>query len=137
LDDAFERADGDGFVPVHGHDDLPPVGMTPFQVTALLSYQSEAVFPQNCDHLLSGADWKAPAQGRASSTILAPLESSTGEGSNQSANASLALATASSSESPALAQPGSSGKNGRPTFGFGVKLDEQAQFHAHRITSSC
>jgi hypothetical protein len=36
FDDAFERADGDGFVAVCGHDNLASIGMTPFLVTALL-----------------------------------------------------------------------------------------------------
>jgi hypothetical protein len=110
FDDAFQRADGDGFVSVHGHDHLPAIGMTPFLMAAGLRHQSKAVPAQNFDNCFGVTNWESPAHGTASSMSFAPLLIFTGEGSNQSSNASFALATASASVSPAEAQPGSSGK---------------------------
>jgi len=110
FNDAFQRADGNGFVAVHGHNHLPAIFMTPFLMAAGLCNQHEAMLAQNLDDFLRIANWESPAHGTASSMSFAPLCSLTGEGSNQSSNASFALATASASVSPAEAQPGSSGK---------------------------
>ena len=110
LDDAFEGANRDRFASVHGHDDLPAVGMTPFLMAAFLAYLREAIPPENSNHILGGANWKPLAHASATLRTFAPLRKRTGEGSNHNANASLALRTASSSLSPAEAQPGSSGK---------------------------
>jgi hypothetical protein len=43
FDDAFQRADGNGFVAVHGHNHLSAIRMTPFLMAAGLSYQHKAV----------------------------------------------------------------------------------------------
>src|SRR5947207_15835850 len=60
--------------------------------------------------LLSVANWKAATQRSDTSKSLALFLTLSSEGSNQSAKASRALSIASCSESPAEAQPGSSGK---------------------------
>ena len=109
FNDAFERADGNGFAAVHGYDCLPSIDMTPLLMATLLAHERKTVFTENADDIVSVANWKFAAQGRATSRSFAPLENSTGEGSNQSARASFALAMASFSVSPALAHPGNSG----------------------------
>ena len=65
---------------------------------------------ENPDNVMGRADWEPVTQGKATSSSLAFLGTSTGVGSNHKARASLALATASCSVSPALAHPGRSGK---------------------------
>ena len=99
-----------------GDDDLPSVGVTPFLMAAELVHKEKSASAQHTDDVVGVADWKAPAQGRASSTSLAFLRNLTGEGSNQRASASLALAMASASVSPAVAQPGSSGNTADHRF---------------------
>ncbi len=111
LNDAFECADGNGFVAVHGHDHLPPIGVTPFLVASFLADLREAVASENSDDVLGAANWKPLAHARATSRTFDPLGRGTGDGSNHNSNASLAFRMASSSVSPADAQPGSSGKN--------------------------
>jgi hypothetical protein len=110
FDDALESADGNGFVAMHGDNDLPTVRVTPFLRAAFLADHREALPSKDADNFLGIADWKPLAHGSASSTTFAPAGTATGEGSNQSSSASLALRMASSSVSPAEAQPGSSGK---------------------------
>src|SRR5277367_5353620 len=100
FNDAFQRADGNGFAAVHGHNHLPSVFVTPFLVAAGLPHQFKAMLAQNFDDFLRVANWKPLAHGMASSMSFAPLCSLTGEGSNQSSSASLALAMASVSVSP-------------------------------------
>ena len=116
FDDAFQRADGDGFAAVLGDDDLSSVGMPPFLMAAALVHEEETMLAQYADDVVGVADWEVPAQGRSSSTSLACLRSLTGDGSNQRASASLALAMASFSVSPAVAQPGSSGNTADQRF---------------------
>jgi hypothetical protein len=110
LDDAFERSNGYGLAPVHGNYDLASIGMPPFLVAAGLIRQNKSSPAQNFNYVFGASDWKPAAQGTESSSNLAPLSSFTGEGSNHRASASRAFATASASVSPAVAQPGSSGK---------------------------
>jgi hypothetical protein len=98
------------------HDQLPPVHMAPFLVTAALTGEDEALFLQNLPDFSRAADREPPAHGSASSSTLAPCGNATSAGSNQSANASLALAIASASVSPALAHPGSSGNTADQRF---------------------
>ena len=110
LDDAFECADGNGFVAVDRHDHLPAVGMTPFLMAAFLADRHKSMPAKDSDNFPGVANWKALAHGSAISSTFAPAGTETDDGSNQSSKASFALAMASSSESPAEAQPGSSGK---------------------------
>jgi hypothetical protein len=110
FDDVFERANRDWFAAVIGNDDLPPVRMSPFLMTATLAHEDESVLLQDLRDFSRAANRKAPAHGSASSSTLAPCGNGTSAGSNHRANASFAFATASSSVSPALAHPGSSGK---------------------------
>ncbi len=111
LHDALERAEGNRFAAVHGHNDLAAVGVTPLLMAALLAHQQKTVPAQDPDDIPGIADGEMHAHGSATSKILAPVGMGCGDGSNQSSRASFALATASSSVSPAEAQPGSSGKN--------------------------
>jgi hypothetical protein len=76
----------------------------------LLPCQKKTICTQNFNDFFCIANWMVLAQGRESSSNLAPLPNFIGDGSNQSVNASLAFSTASASVSPALAQPGNSGK---------------------------
>jgi hypothetical protein len=110
LDDALQSPNRDGFASMHRHDDLAAVGVTPFLVAAFLRDENKPVPAEHAGHVSRGAHWEAPAQGSESSISLAPFFTSTGVGSNQSARASFAFSMASASVSPALAQPGSSGK---------------------------
>ena len=110
FDDAFQRAEGDGFAAVHGDDDLMPIGVPPFLMAALLRDQGKAVAAENAGDFGSGADRVVAAHVSATSSTFAPAGRSRSTGSNQSARASRALAMASSSVSPALAHPGISGK---------------------------
>lgn len=112
----LQCADGDGFAAVLGDNDQSSVGVTPFLVAAALIHEEKTVSAQHADNIVGVADWKVPAQGRASSTSLAFLRSLTGVRSNQRASASWALAMASASVSPAVAQPGSSGKTADQRF---------------------
>ena len=109
FDDALERADGDGFGSMHGHNDLMAAGAPPFLVAAPLGIAHKTSLAQYADDVVCVADWKALAQGRATSRSFAFLGRSMGAGSNHNTRASRALATASSSVSPAVAQPGNSG----------------------------
>src|ERR1700722_14980483 len=68
------------------------------------------MFAQHSYNIPAGANGKALAHESATSSTLAPSSSARSEGSNQRLSASRAFRTASSSVSPALAQPGSSGK---------------------------
>jgi hypothetical protein len=68
------------------------------------------VLSQRPDHFFRVASRKSPSQGTESSKILARLGNFILEGFSQSASASRAFSTASASVSPALAQPGTSGK---------------------------
>src|SRR5207237_3386847 len=111
LDDAFERADRDRFVAVHGDNYLPAVRMAPFLMTAFLAHLAEALFAQDSNDVFTAANGQALAHVSATSSTFAPAGNVTGAGSNQSSKASLALRTASSSESPAEVHPGNSGKN--------------------------
>ncbi len=111
VDDAFERADRNRFVAVHGDNYLPAVRMPPFLMTAFLAYLAEAVFGRDSNNVFSTANGIALAHVSATSNTFAPADNVTGAGSNQSSKASLALRTASSSVSPAEAHPGNSGKN--------------------------
>ncbi len=119
FNDALECADGDRFVSVPGHDNLPTIGMTPFLVAAFLADHPKAVFAENSNNFLGVANWKAFAHVSATSKIFAPAGTESGDGSNQSSSASLALRTASSSVSPADAQPGNSGKKAAHRFVLG------------------
>lgn len=107
---AIKSTDRDYFFTMHRNDDLVAVGVPPFLVAATLGDQQKAVFSQHADDIFGITDWKAFAQGNATSSILPFSGRSIGVGSNHSAKASLAFATASSSVSPAVAQPGNSGK---------------------------
>ena len=128
FNDAFQRADGNGFVSVHGHNHLPAIYVTPFLMTAGLRHQFKAVPAQNFDDFLCVANWESPAHGTASSINFAPLFILTGVGSNQSSNASLALATASACVSPAEAQPGNSGKTADQRFVSGSNSTKRRNF---------
>ena len=128
LDDAFQRADGNGFASVHGHNHLPAISMTPFLMAAGLRHQFKAVLAQNFDDFLGVANWESSAHGTASSISFAPLFILTGAGSNQSSNASFALAMASASVSPAEAQPGSSGKTADQRFVSGSNSTKSRNF---------
>lgn len=110
FDDVFERPNRDWFAAVIDNDDLPPVRMSPFLMTAALAGEDESVPMQDLRDFFRAADRESAAHGSASSSTLAPCGNGTSAGSNHSANASLAFAIASSSVSPALAHPGSSGK---------------------------
>jgi hypothetical protein len=68
------------------------------------------VLSQSPDHFFRVANGKSSAQGTESSKILARLGNFILEGFSQSASASRAFSPASASVSPALAQPGTSGK---------------------------
>lgn len=92
------------------HDYLTAVFMPPLLVTASLGNQLKSVLAKCFGNFLAIPHWKPLTHGRASSTILLPSLRFKGAGSNQSCIASLALAMASDSVSPALAQPGNSGK---------------------------
>ena len=110
FDDALERAEGNRFAPVRGDDDLMSIGVPPFLMAAFLRDKGEAVPAQNAGDFGGGADRVVAAHVSATSSTLAPAGRSRETGSNHSARASRALAMASSSVSPALAQPGISGK---------------------------
>jgi hypothetical protein len=110
VDNAFERADGDGFVAVLGYDHLPAIGVTPFLVTAFLAHHAESMAAQDPNNIFGTANWEAFAHLSATSNTLAPAGSGSGDGSNHNSKASFALRTASFSVSPADVQPGSSGK---------------------------
>ena len=58
LDDAFECADRNWFVPVNGHDHLPAVRIAPFLMTTFLAHLREAVLPQDSNNFLRGANRK-------------------------------------------------------------------------------
>ena len=45
FDNALEGADGDWLAAVHGNDGLPPTGMAPFLVAAVLAHAREAMHP--------------------------------------------------------------------------------------------
>lgn len=128
FNDAFQRADGNGFVSMHGHNHLPAIFMTPFLMAAGLRHQFKAVPAQNLDDFPGVANWESPAHGTASSINFAPLFILTGVGSNQSPNASLALAMASASVSPAEAQPGNSGKTADQRFVSGSNSTKRRNF---------
>jgi len=113
---------------MHGHDHLPPIGMTPFLMTASLADQKETVFSQHSDDFFAVANWIAAARGTANSKSLAPLLNLTGAGSNHKTRASFALAMASSSVSPADAQPGSSGKTADQRFASGSNSTNKRNF---------
>jgi hypothetical protein len=132
INDALECAYGKGLIAVHGHDNLPTVGMTPFLVAALLADHAKAVAAQDEDNVLGGANWKALSHGSATSSTFAPVENETGDGSNQSSRASFALATASSSVSPAEAHPGSSGKKAAHLWASGSCSRTSRNFIAGR-----
>jgi hypothetical protein len=55
VNNAFQRADGNWFVAVHGHNHLPPIGMAPFLMTSRLTNQHEAVLSQHLDNFLGVA----------------------------------------------------------------------------------
>lgn len=110
FDNAFERAERNRFAAVRRDDDLMPVGVPPFLMAAFLRDQGEAMAAKNARDFGCGADRVVAAHVSATSKTFAPAGRSRSTGSNQSARASRALAMASSSVSPALAQPGISGK---------------------------
>jgi hypothetical protein len=128
FNDAFQGADGNGFAPVHGHDHLPAIFMTPFLVTPGLRHQREAMLPQYFDNFFRVANWKPSAHGTASSINFAPLFILTGAGSNHSSNASFALAMAFASVSPAEAQPGSSGNTADQRLASGSNSTSRRSF---------
>jgi hypothetical protein len=132
FNDAFQSADGNGFAPMHGHDHLLAIFMTPFLVTSGLSHQRKAVLAQNFDDLFGVANWEPSAHGTASSINFAPLFILKGAGSNHSSNASFAFAMASASVSPAEAQPGSSGKTADQRFVSGSNSTSRRTFMAVR-----
>ncbi len=101
-----------------------------------LAGQCETMTSQDLRNLGRSADRKALAHGTASSKTFAPSASGTSEGLNQSASASLALATASSSVSPALAQPGSSGKTADQRFASASNSITRRSFIAGRLLHS-
>jgi hypothetical protein len=104
------RSTPDWLAAVHCYDDLSAVGLTPLLVAAALANAFKPVLSQHSDYIVGATNWEALAQGIATSSIFAFLGRSIGVGSNHRARASRALATASSSVSPAVAQPGNSGK---------------------------
>jgi len=110
FDDALERANRDWSATVIGDNNLTPVRMSPFLMTAALAGENKSLLLQDLRDFSCAANRKSPAHGSASSSTLAPCGKGTSAGSNHRANASFAFATASSSVSPALAHPGSSGK---------------------------
>jgi hypothetical protein len=97
-------------------NDLTAIGMAPFLVTSFLANLRESVFAQYANDLFRCANWESFAHASATSNTFALGDKLTGRGSNHSSKASFALRTASSSESPAEAQPGSSGKNAAQRF---------------------
>ena len=110
LDDAPQRADRNRLGAMHGHDDLPAVGMTPLLMASLLTGEHEPVPTQNANHLVRAAHRMPLTHGSMISRTFAPAFNARASGSNHRARASRALCTASSSVSPAVAHPGSSGK---------------------------
>lgn len=72
FNDAFQRADRDGFVSVHGDNDLPAVLMAPFLVTAGLSNELKAVLAQNLDDFLRVANWKRRLTTRQARPVSRP-----------------------------------------------------------------
>ena len=102
FDDAFQCANRNRFIAVHGHDDLATILVSPFLMAAGLSNAEKAMSPQNLDDFFGVADWIPPAHGTASSINLEDLRSLRGEGSNQSARASLAFEMASASVSVSM-----------------------------------
>ena len=119
---------------MHGDNHLSAIFVTPFLVAARLGNHREAMLAQNFDDFSCAANWIATAQGTASSIIFAPLGSLTGAGSNQSARASLALVTASASVSPAVAQPGISGKTADQRLTSGSNSTNNRNFIIKTIT---
>ena len=110
VDDAFQRADGDRLAAVGGDNDLPSVSVTPLLMAAFLRDEREAVAVEHARDICCRADRVMLAHVSATSSTFAPAGSSISVGSNQRASASRALAMACSPVSPALAQPGISGK---------------------------
>ncbi len=133
FDDAFQRADGDGFVAVHGDDDLAATRMTPLLMAAFLANHRKAVLAENSNGFFGAANRKAIIHVSATSNTLAPAGIEAGEGSNHSSSASLALRTASSSVSPADAQPGNSGKKADQRLVFGSSSMTRRSFIVARI----
>ena len=118
IDDISECADGYDLGTVYGHDDLPAVRVSPLLMAAFLGCEVEVVLSQGMRDLRSRQGGILSTHGRATSISLASAGMVTSAGSNQRARASFAFSTASSSVSPALPQPGSSGKTAdqRPSF---------------------
>lgn len=133
LGDAFEGTDGDGFASVHGHDHLPAIGVTPFLVAAFLADHVEAVPTEDAHHIVRGADWKADTHTSATSRTFDPLDKATGDGSNHKSRASFALRMASASVSPAVAQPGSSGKKADQRLVLGSRSTTRRSFMGARV----
>ena len=134
LDDALERADGDGSVAVHGHNDLPAIGVTPFLVAAFLADHRKAVLSQDTNNFPGVTDWEALAHGSATSRTFAPAGTASDAGSNHNSSASFALAMASSSVSPAEAHPGSSGKTADQRLVSGSCSTTNRSFMVEKIT---
>ncbi len=106
-------------VPVRRDDDLMSIGMPPFLLAAFLRHDGETVPAQDTGDFGGRTDREMPAHVSATSSTFAPGARSRATGSNHKASASRALAMASFSVSPALAQPGISGKTAdhRPVAG--------------------
>jgi len=110
FNNAPEGAERNRLAAVRSDDDLMSIGVPPFLMAAFLCDKGETMPAQNTGDFGGGADGEVAAHVSATSSTLAPGGRSSVTGSNQSARASRALAIASSSVSPALAQPGISGK---------------------------
>ena len=134
FNNAFQSANGNAFVAVHGHDHLAAVFVTPFLVAARLGDHRKTMLAQNFDDFPCAANWIPATHGTASSIIFAPLGNLTGAGSNQSAKASLALVTASASVSPAVAQPGISGNTADQRLASGSNSTNNRNFIIKMIT---
>jgi len=76
---------------MHGHNNLPPVGVTPLLVAAFLTDDCKAVLFQNLNHLPGIANREMSAHVNATSNTFAPGGTETCDGSNQRFNASFAF----------------------------------------------
>lgn len=136
VNNAFQRANGNGFAGVHCHDHLAAILVPPFLVAAGLGNHHKTILAQNFDNVSCAANWVPSTHGTASSIILAPLGNFIGAGSNQSARASWAFVTASSSVSPAVAQPGNSGNTADHRLASGSNSINNRNFITKIITAA-
>jgi len=93
------------------------------------------VLSQYFDDFFCVANWKTAAHGTASSNSFAPFASFMGAGSNHKARASLAFSIASASVSPAVAQPGNSGKTADHRLISGSNSSRRRNFIFDKLTA--